>query len=240
MLKFTIFGIPITVEPWFWAVGFFLGNGFHHLQNGSYISIATWLVIIFFSILVHELGHAIVGYKLGGGSVWIRLWAFGGLAYQQGARFTPRNRRLMIVAGPAAGLCVFIVTVIIMLIIWPGQTGRDLVGLAIGYKNYTEITPEAINILVQTYIRFDIFNDLIWVNLWWSLVNLLPIYPLDGGQLADSFMKSRKKMFMLSMFTAVGVIIAAALIMDIPSPFIIMMFAFFAFQSYQGYEKSQY
>ena len=238
MLKFNIFGIPVTVEPWFWAMGFFLGRGFQHLQNGEYMFIATWLVIIFFSILVHELGHALVGHKLGGGRTWIKLWAFGGLAYHQAARFTPKTFRMMVLAGPVAGLCLFVGTVITMLILWPGQTGRDLVGLAIGYLDPYDLNQGALDILVNTYIKFYIFNQLIWVNLWWSLVNLLPILPLDGGQLADSYIKSRKKMYMISMVTAGVVIVVGAAVFK--SPFIAMMFAFFAFQSYQGYQQSQY
>lgn len=237
MLKFTIFGIPVSVEPWFWLMGFMLGGGISHLQNGSMMYVAAWLVLLFGSILVHELGHALVGHKLGGGRTWIVLHAFGGLAFHQAARFSPRDRRLMILAGPGAGLCLFVLTCILMLIIWPGETGRQLLALAIG------LSPEVVNnevydIFQYEHIKFYIFKQMIWINLWWSLVNLLPIYPLDGGQLADTYIKSRKKLYLTGMICSGLVILLGYSYTQ--SIFIVLMFAYFGFQNYQAYEKANY
>ena len=87
MLRFTIFGIPVVVEPWFWLVMALLGGGVTALQRSypaDYLCVVLFMMAGFISVLVHELGHALTGWKRGGGQVWIRLWAMGGLAYQQG------------------------------------------------------------------------------------------------------------------------------------------------------------
>ena len=238
MFRFTIFGVPVTVEPWFWAIAFFLGRGFQHLQEGTMIYVAVWMMVLFFSILVHELGHAIVGHKLGGGSTWIKLWAFGGLAYHQGARFSPKNRRLMILAGPGAGLCLFALTCVLLVLVWPSGVGLELLVKEITFWTPRIYSSEAYNVLVNEPLKFDIFRQLIWVNLWWSLVNLLPIFPLDGGQFADTYIKSRKRLYMTGMvFSGLVIIVGATFF---PSMFLIMMFAFFGFQNYQAYQAAQY
>ena len=87
MFRFTIFGIPVQVEPLFWLVMAYIGGGFYALKSNSpaaYTGVLLFMMAGFISVLGHELGHALVGWKRGGGRVWIKLWAFGGLAYHQG------------------------------------------------------------------------------------------------------------------------------------------------------------
>ena len=122
MLRFTLFGIPIVVEPWFWLTMAFLGGGLNALQRnypGDYLGVVLFMMAGFVSVLVHELGHALTGSKRGGGQVWIRLWALGGLAYQQGGRLDRKNRCLMILAGPGAGLLLAVVSIACLFVIFP-------------------------------------------------------------------------------------------------------------------------
>lgn len=239
MLDFTIFGIPVRVEPWFWLTGFFLGGGFSHLQNGDYVSILVWLVIIFFSILVHELGHALVGLKEGGGAAWIRLWAFGGLAYNQGGRYTRAGRAKMIAAGPLAGIGLYILTCLSAIIIWPHNgVGLDMILFCSSLGNYVPDNPELYNIIIDTPTRFNIFRQLIWINLFWSLINFFPVFPLDGGQFMELFMRSRKKMHMIG--TVVGAGLAVFGLWYFGSYFMAVLFGLLAFQNYQGYQQSRY
>ncbi|NIP95884.1 MAG: hypothetical protein GWO24_21600, partial [Akkermansiaceae bacterium] len=100
MIQFRLFGIPVHVEVWFWVSAFLLGGGLGISDKRSLILVGLWMLIVFVSILVHELGHALSGRWLGGGRQTIRLWAFGGLAYNEGGRFTRKGRILMILAGP--------------------------------------------------------------------------------------------------------------------------------------------
>ena len=201
--------------------------------------VAVWMIVVFISILIHELGHAVIGRKLGGGVCWIRLWAFGGLAHQQGARFDQTSRAKMIAAGPAAGLALYVIVSLIAIIIWPNnRVGLDLVLSQSTLGFYQPDNPELYKLLTETPMKPFIFIQFIWVNLFWSLINLLPVYPLDGGQLTANYMKSPKKMHLLGIVFGGSFAIAGYFYLG--SFFVPMLFGLLAYQNFQGYKNSQY
>ena len=55
MFRFTLFRIPVTVEPWFWALGFLLGGGLYIRDRDSLIFTLGWMVVCFISI---QIGRA--------------------------------------------------------------------------------------------------------------------------------------------------------------------------------------
>jgi membrane-associated protease RseP (regulator of RpoE activity) len=83
-----------------------------------------------------------------------------------------------------------------------------------------------------------LLNDILWVNVMWGLVNLLPIYPLDGGQIArelftlaqapDGFRKS----LYLSMFTAIGAAIGM-FALGFGGIFTLLLFGSLAYSNWQ-------
>ena len=104
-LNFALFGIPVRVHPLFWLVACCsaMPNG----GDGS--AILTWIAAVFFSILIHELGHAMV-IRIRRIYPWIMLYSMGGLASCDPAstrRWTMRTthwRQILIcAAGPVAG-----------------------------------------------------------------------------------------------------------------------------------------
>ena len=80
----------------------------------------------------------------------------------------------------------------------------------------------------------DMLKSLLWVNLWWSLMNLLPVFPLDGGQIYASIERSPKKVWIVGMVTGALVAIAAFFILH--KLFIAILFGYFAFQNYKRLE----
>lgn len=81
-----------------------------------------------------------------------------------------------------------------------------------------------------------LLNDLLWVNFYWGLVNLLPVYPLDGGQAALAICEQadprggRRKSLMLSAALAGAVAIFGALEQN---PYLALMFVILAVSSLQ-------
>lgn len=149
-----VLGIPLFAS---WSAFFILALVV--LRNGtdSPSALATGLlygVAVFGSILVHELGHAIVGRRLGLRPQGILLHGFGGLC-QYGRSPRPSEGVYSSAAGPAAGLALGVVA-------W-------VVNLALG-----GMLPHQVGWLLK---------QLVWINIFWSLFNLLPMYPLDGGHL---------------------------------------------------------
>lgn len=242
MLRFTIFGIPVAIEPWFWLVTAMLGGGYGALSSNSpdaYLWVIVWMAICFISILVHELGHAISGIRLGGGRTWIKLWAMGGLAYNEGGRFTQKTRALMILAGPGAGLCLFAAVAGLMVLIWPNGIGLEILWKwMILSGDPRNMSHGALIALIEDFPKLRVINIFVWINLWWSLVNLLPIFPLDGGQFAECFIKSRKKLHQIGMVT--GILVAVCGYVYLGSWYIGLLFGYLAYQNYKGYQQAQY
>ncbi|KAG1648276.1 (R)-citramalate synthase [Nymphon striatum] len=120
---------------------------------GSVARIAVWAFVVFVSVMWHELGHAFAARRLGS-KPRITLHGFGGLTHWQPPQHPTRwNLISVAVAGPLAGM-------VLGLAVWGGS-------------QYLE--PFA-----DTDVRFFV-QAMIWVNLGWGMLNLLPVLPLDGG-----------------------------------------------------------
>src|SRR5512143_986284 len=91
-LRFTLGGIPIRVHPLFWIIALLFG-----LADSNLVHLVLWIVIVFVSILIHELGHALV-MRLYGQPCFIVLHAAGGLTVPEDRWWG--NRRANVLLGP--------------------------------------------------------------------------------------------------------------------------------------------
>lgn len=114
-----------------------------------------WIACGFASILWHELGHAFA-MRYYGSPARIQLIAFGGLAIPTYPSPTPARRLTIAAAGPAAGF-------LLLAIVWGSNQ----------LAAWSEAHP---------YLGLAYFM-LTRINLFWTLLNLLPVWPLDGGQM---------------------------------------------------------
>src|SRR6476619_1788838 len=121
--------------------------------GGALRDFVVWLVIVPIAVLVHELGHAFVA-RATGASPSIHLAGLGGLTTYVPPQRLSRARNIAIsVAGPAVGL---------------------VIGLAlVAYRRAVGVPSGLTDSIVATTI---------YTTLVWSILNLLPILPLDGGQ----------------------------------------------------------
>ncbi|MEE3369525.1 MAG: site-2 protease family protein [Planctomycetota bacterium] len=191
-LHFRIIGFHVRVTPFFWLAAGVLGHslavGFsYELQDQSPttgVLLLLWILCVFLSILIHELGHALA-MRYYGMNARIVLWHFGGIAVPEsvssfvgfGARTKPHAQILISAAGPIAQLLLAIVVIIgarlggfrvDTLIDWVNST------FALTSDNLVDPSPE-----VGVLLTFLLFP-----SISWALLNLLPIYPLDGGQIS--------------------------------------------------------
>jgi len=139
----------------------------------------TWAVAVLVCILLHELGHALV-MQAYGYFASIVLYAFGGLAIPRAShpgtrRPGPWGNMLIAFAGPASG---FIVAAIMVL-------GCRLLGYPVIFRqdhSWYDVVPM---VAVPNLTLFYFVNFVLEVSVLWGLINLLPIFPLDGGQIAQ-------------------------------------------------------
>lgn len=118
--------------------------------------ILLWIPAVFVSILIHELGHALCARSFGN-EPWIVLYSFGGLAaYHERWNMATWQRVAITFCGPLAGFLLATVVVALSVVFgWP-----------------------------QTDILATLVLFLLTINIVWGLLNLLPIWPLDGGKIA--------------------------------------------------------
>jgi Zn-dependent protease len=182
MISFRIFGVPVTVHPTFLVVAALLG-----LSSGRLSRVAAWIGVVFVSILVHELGHALTARSFGA-EVEIELNGIGGLTSWSGAEenFGPGRRATVAAAGSAVGVLF-----------------GGLIWLVARYTGpFTDIAGFVV-------------TNLILVNVFWGLLNWLPIRPLDGGHLLTSLLqklapsKGERISNVVFFVTAVGALAAA-------------------------------
>lgn len=141
------------------------------------------LALLFLIVLIHEFGHCFGCRSTGGEAKEILMWPLGGLAYVA----PPHNWRAHLVtavAGPAVNV-VFCLLAATVLIAWTGSFA------AVPWNPCHLFTP----------LAFDVFN--MWSVQKWVVVffglnymillfNLMPVYPLDGGQVLQCLLWPRK------------------------------------------------
>lgn len=158
-LRFRLAGIPIRVEPAFFLVAILIG-----LTGREGILLFWWVVSVFISVLVHELGHAFA-FRAFKQAPSIVLHGFGGLTSSAGTL-----SRWPGIAVSAAGPIVEIVM--------------------LGIPALLLRKPVALHFASFTW--YQALGDLAWVSFGWGLVNLAPVLPMDGGNIATSLLASRR------------------------------------------------
>lgn len=161
-LNFRLLGFRVRVHPFFWLGAGLLGGNLLRLGVPVWL---VWIAVVFVSILVHELGHAIA-FRRFGRSASIVLYAFGGLAVPDSIVGGRTRRILVSLAGPFAGFL--------------------LAGLVYGSNYLTHWSSEKNGELISHF-----YAMLILVNIVWGIFNLLPVYPLDGGQVSSELCEAR-------------------------------------------------
>jgi Zn-dependent protease len=220
-LHFRLFGFPVRVHPFFWLTTLILAMGGGEPADPQMVAI--WVVVVFVSILVHEMGHAIVQQYFGG-HPWITLYGFGGLASCNDCDRRPRSQILISFAGPIAGF-FFAAFVISILIAMQHFVGFSLSWDPVIWKPFESRTAS----IVVWY--------LLYVNIFWGLVNLLPIYPLDGGQISRQVFSlwnsSTSTLRSLQLSAGAAVLVAAYAILK-SDFYLALMFGFLAYGNFQA------
>jgi Zn-dependent protease len=158
---FRMFGIPVHVQPVFFVIaGLF---GLRYIDNGVDV-VVIWMATSFVSILVHELGHG-VALKVFGEPSSIVLHGFGGVTISQRRQRLSRARSIVVsLAGSLTAL----------LLLWLPM--RQIVGSDAAERELIDYV-----FTDKAFTWWWIPYFLAFQNLWWSVANLLPIRPLDGG-----------------------------------------------------------
>ncbi len=188
-INFSIFGFPVRVHPAFFVMPLFLGAGFlSDPRMNAGVTLIVLIVVFFLSILVHELGHALAFRYFGQHSRVVLYWMGGlaipdsGLGGSWGPRsnvsLTPNQQIIVSLAGPFAGF--LLAALLIGTVLAAGGTVEFSWPGLIPY-----VIPSLKNSFLEGSHAMWLFIFLaIWANIFINIMNLAPVYPLDGGQVA--------------------------------------------------------
>jgi len=160
-------------------------------RKGNYSSI-TWQVLeylaLFLIVMIHEFGHALACRQVGGRANQIGLWPLGGVAYVDPPP-RPGATLWSIAAGPLVN--VALLPVLYVAVTLGGSAGWGVTA------------PDLYRLLLAVQL----------INKWLLIFNILPIYPLDGGQILRSllwFVMGRARSLMVA--TILGLVGVAGFI----------------------------
>ncbi|WP_442867076.1 site-2 protease family protein [Anabaena sp. CS-542/02] len=153
----SLFGIPLFLDPlWFIVLGLATLNfSMAYEQWGTTIAWSAGIVmalLLFTSVLLHELGHSLAARSQGIKVNSITLFLFGGIAAIEEESKTPAKAFQVAIAGPLVSIALFLL-----------------------FSVTTNITPATSPVSAMV-------TDLARINLVVALFNLIPGLPLDGGQ----------------------------------------------------------
>jgi Zn-dependent protease len=232
MIRFPLFGIPVEIQPFFWVTTALLGGALRASTPDSIFAVILFMVAALISILIHELGHATVGMKYGGGRARILLTAFGGLAINEGARLHRDHRFWMIAAGPGAGFGFFIAILALLGLAFNPSDVANFAAMVLFNRPPVFQTAELVMFLRENPMVHLFIRHLLWINFWWGIINLLPVMPLDGGLIADLFVRPQRRVFLIGMVAAGAMAALGFLWME--SIYTGVLFGFLAWQNYQN------
>ena len=172
-----LFGIRIGVDrTWFvilFLMIFWLSPDFRqalHSSDGlAYLTTVITVLILFGSLIIHELGHALVARRQGIEVRQINLFLFGGMTQMSRDAATPGEEFKVAVAGPLATFAFVLLCLAVDLAI----VGPHRLVHAAALDGTVQITP--------------VLLSLSWLLFWNILLlafNLIPAFPLDGGRIA--------------------------------------------------------
>jgi Zn-dependent protease len=240
-IDFHVAGVPVRISGLFWVGTALIGWGVCQSfargdQRELLLYLAIWTTVVLFSILVHELGHALM-YRRFGQDARIVLYHFGGLAIPDGwgrrRHLRPAERFVVSAAGPVAQLLLAAAIVGVLrvggyLAPFPISSIGEALGL---YEGRPFSSPYA----------WALVEFLLYVNVCWPLLNLMPVPPLDGGQMVREGMETFGVADAARIAAVIGLVVGgglAYLAFNRGEQYLGIMFAMLAVACYQSLQQS--
>ena len=180
------------------------------INSLSFLGTLIWIIVILISVLIHELGHATTA-LLFGLKPRIELVAFGGLTYHKGEGLAFWKQFFIVLNGPLFGFMLFVIAFLLL----------KVPALSMGVTG---------SFLTLFY----------WINLIWTILNLVPVMPLDGGQLLRVVMESIFGIQGFRYSLLIGTVVAGLMSLGffLYQRYLIgALFFLFAFQSFDAWKK---
>jgi len=213
---FRLFGIDVYVH-WAWFIAFFYFTSRPH-QYSNYGWNALEVLGLFLIVLIHEFGHQLACRQVGGTTHNIVLWPLGGVAYVNPPQ-RPGAQLWSIAAGPLVNV------ILIPMLATFASTASHL--------GWSETNPNAYELAYSIY----------YINYVLLVFNLIPIFPLDGGQILRSLLwfpfGRANSLFVASIIGFIGVAGLMAFAIFSANTWLIIMAVFISLNCWGGLKQAQ-
>lgn len=172
-----IAGIAVYVHATFFLLLAWVGfSAYQREQSAAAVIAATGFILAVFAIVVlHELGHALTARRYGIATRDITLLPIGGVARLERMPREPRQELLVALAGPAVNVVLAAVLYVIL----------ELTSGA---------APSAEDVALNgSLLQRSVLGQLVVVNVWLALFNLIPAFPMDGGRVLRALLAMRSR-----------------------------------------------
>lgn len=244
-ISFSLFGVPILIQPFAWLLLAFLGGAFRITEASELSAVLVFVVAGMISLIAHELGHALVGQRLMGGSPIIEISGMGGVTVNQNMSHPTRwGFFQMVFAGPIAG-CIPALLMFMLLVLQMGDFNACLAFVRCSSFPFFVTAPDfelARQVASEFYdfstgqlsLMYHVYTSFFMVGIWWTILNLLPIFPLDGGKLLGTLLNNFK------LASMIGLIFSALLILFafyMESVYNCILAAYLAYLNWQHFQQ---
>lgn len=204
--------IPGKIPLRFYPLFWVIAGLIGWLNSMTVLGTALWVVVIVVSLLVHECGHAFTAVFFGQRAE-ISFVAMGGLTTRKGPKLPLWKEFLIVLNGPIAGFCLALVALFLQNLLAPVK------GTVLAY----------------------ILTISVWANIAWTILNLIPIQPMDGGRLLSIILESLFGIKGIKWSLFISMVLAAVLglfFIITHNLFIGAILFIFAFENYRSWQAS--
>lgn len=198
--------IPISIRPLFWLVAFLIG----WLWTASLPASLVCVVVILFSVIIHELGHSFAALVFKQ-KVRVEIAAFGGFTYREGDRLKLWKEFIVVICGPLAGFL-----------------------LCLGAYAIVSFVP------IQNALLAFAVKVTFLANLFWTIINLIPVLPLDGGHLLSIVLEGIFGFKGVKWAIIVGLVIAICISIAFFALGMFLAGALFLFLTFESFRSLRY
>jgi Zn-dependent protease len=181
---FRLAGVDVSLHWWWFLVAFYQLRGGPGIYNSMVWKVFEYLAL-FLIVLTHEFGHAMACRQVGGTADHIMLWPFGGVAYVNPPQ-RPGATLWSIAAGPLVNVAL---APILLAVVYAARAA-----------GWADTMPDAYQFLWRVFA----------LDVGLLIFNILPIYPLDGGQILRSllwfFMGRARSLMVAAVVGIVGIV----------------------------------
>jgi len=235
-VNFRLFGVPVRIHPMFWILSLIMAGSVRPPSLA-----VVWVIAVLISVTIHELGH-VMAFRRYGIHSYIVLHSFGGLAIPSGqsgygnynrVRLRPWENIVVSFAGPAVQM---LSAFVLLGVLWAAGSQIEFL-----YSGLLRFLPSVTT--TSSYLD-EFVADYLYISIFWALINLLPIIPLDGGRIsqtmfevADSRTGTRQA---LVMSMIVSGLTGALMFFQFGQLFVLIFFVYLGAMNYQTLKSMTY